>query len=84
MNPFRAILGLIVLILTLVLLIFLIPVFLVFIIILVVAGLIIGIVLRIASIGRKRQQEAETEKPATIKRAKKEKEKVVDAEFEEQ
>ncbi len=60
-----------------------IPVFLVFIIILVAAGLIIGLVLRIASIGRKRPQGADAEKPATVKRAKKEKEKIVDAEFEE-
>ncbi len=76
MNPLRAILGLVVLILTLVLLIVFIPVFLVFIIVLIVAGLIIGLIVRIASIGRKRPLENPAAKP-------RKKEKVVDAEFEE-
>ncbi len=77
MNPLRAILGLVVLILTLVLLIVFIPVFLVFILVLIVAGLIIGLIVRIASIGRK-----QPEKPVA-KDMKKAREKVVDAEFEE-
>ncbi len=72
MNPLRAVIGLIMLIIFLVLLIIFIPVFLAFLIVLILAGLVIGIFVRIASIGRKHEAPKKSGK-----------ERIVDAEYEE-